>query len=609
MAFFVPDDKISEIKHTADIVEVVSETVRLKKSGQNHMGLCPFHSEKTPSFSVNSQRAIYHCFGCGAGGDVISFVMRRDGITFPEAVKSLASRYGIQLPEEKMDPGELRMAREREDIYKVNGAAMNYFRQVLYSPNSGKEVQQYLKDRGIDGETVRDHSIGFVPDGWDNLSSFLRREGFNSEIAEKAGLVVRKKNGHFYDRFRNRVVFPIINISGQVAGFGGRVLDNSLPKYLNSPETPVYNKSRILYGYHMTKAACRESEAVHVVEGYFDLISLVANGVKNAVATLGTAITRDHIRLLSRSGVKKFVLVFDSDEAGIKAAERSIPVFQKEFINADILVLPKGYDPDSYIREHGETAFREASSKALGVLPFLTEAAITKYGLSVSGRLQVIDELTPVLRDVTEPVARSLYIRDVASRIGVDEKAVHEKIINAVGKKENKNNGVYTVQGPGNANPAPGSGTVRESRWRYMEDQVLSMMLQFPVILDECRNRGISRYFDDEMRRLVVDRIIAYTGDESGLIPYIMNNVQSAGERELVAALAIGDIPWVHENCLRLIQQFISSKSRHRDSLSDRIRKAEEKGDQALLIQLIQEKKQFSEQIKKRQAQAGKRYN
>ncbi len=605
---FVQEDKISEIKNTADILEVVSDSVTLKKTGQNYMGLCPFHSEKTPSFSVNPQRSIFHCFGCGAGGDVISFLIRRDGLSFPEAVRVLAQRYGIELPEKKLDPQSLRVASERESIFKINKIAMEYFHQVLLSESMGKKAQAYLRNRGINGEIARRFMLGYVPDGWDNLAKHLSKSGIGQEIAIRSGLVVSKSNGHCYDRFRNRVIFPIIDISGQVTGFGGRVMDDSLPKYLNSPETPVYNKSRLLYGYNCSRNACRESETVHVVEGYFDLIALYSAGVENTVATLGTAISRDHIRMLSRGGVKRFVLVFDSDEAGLKAAERSIPIFQKEFIKANILVLPKSHDPDSYIREFGLDQFQNASLRALGVIQFLAESAIKKFGLSVEGRINIIEVLSVPLVSVEDSIARSLYIRDVAARIGVDEKAVHEKI-NGTVIRQNKGSAEQSRLEIRSGHHAQGNIiTPGDNRWQSMEQQVISMMLQFPEVIEDCRTHKVVECFDDESIREIGQLVLEYSGDYNDMVSNLMTHAQTGYQRELVAGLAIGDIPWLYEKCLKLIMQFVESKNRYKDSLSDRIKAAEEQGDQTLLIQLIQEKKKYSQELKEKQAQARKRY-
>lgn len=608
MAMFIQDEKVSEIRSAADILEVISESVQLKKAGQNYMGLCPFHSEKTPSFSVSPNRDIYHCFGCGAGGDVFSFIMKRDGLSFPEAVRVLAGRYGVDIPEKELDAKGQRIVSERENLFKANQIAMEYFQKTLLSGLSGEFARNYFKNRGITAEIVDLFKLGFVPDGWDNLSNHLANQRVPSAVAEKAGLIVSKNQGRYYDRFRNRIIFPIIDISRNVTGFGGRVLDNSLPKYLNSPETPVYNKSKSLYGYNCTRSECRLTETVHIVEGYFDLITLYQYGVKNVVATLGTAMTRDHVRILSRGGVKKFVLVYDSDNAGLKAAERSIPIFQKEFINANILVLPEGHDPDSFITEFGKEAFLEASKNAMGVMQFLTEAAVKRHGLTIEGRIKVIDDLKNTIAMVDDSLARSLYIRDVSARIGVDEAAVHEKIKAGVakpafGRNTLTNEKVVPVNFAAKNQP----GTMN-SRWAGMEHQIISMMLQFPEVLQECINKNVIDYFENEEYKAIGSMILGYSGSDREMIPCLMTGASTDRQRELIASLSIGEMPWLYEKCVYVITRFIESKTRYDDSLSERIRSAEENGDQELLLQLMNEKNLYSKQLKEKQAQYRKKY-
>lgn len=583
MARFIPEDIILDIQQAADIHEIVSETVQLKKSGQGFMGLCPFHSEKTPSFHVNPQRGIYHCFGCGVGGDVFSFLMKRDGMTFPEAVRMLAARYAITIPEPEKDPAERRVESERESLYAVNRLAMEYFKGLLFQGAQGETARRYLTNRGMTGKIAETFQLGYAPEGWENLVRFLTGRKIPRQVAEASGLIATKNQERYYDRFRNRIIFPILDQSKRVIGFGGRVLDDSLPKYLNSPETPIYSKSRSLYGFHATRQACRQTGAVHIVEGYFDLLSLYMYGVEHVVATLGTAITQEHIRMLSRAGVKRFVLVYDSDEAGIKAAERSIPVFQKEFISANILVLPKGHDPDSFIREFGPEAFMKASDQALGIIPFLLETAVKTFGLSVEGRIRIIDVMKEPLRVVEDPIARSLYIRELADRIGVDEQAVLEKI---------------REQGSGPLRRAPGipvSGSEARRvatpvRYMEMEKQILSMMLQFPEIIDDCRRTGVVDYLEHPGLKALAGKVLAYQGEPSTLASALIARAENDAQRKMISALAVGDIPWLYKNCVNLIDQFIRNRKKHDDSLSEQIRIAEMNQDHDLLLALMQEK-------------------
>lgn len=546
------------------------------------MGLCPFHSEKTPSFHVNPVRGIYHCFGCGMGGDVFSFVMKREGIPFPEAVRMLAGRYGVTIPEPELSPSARRVESERETLYAANKLAMGYFRHVLFENKQAEVARNYLKNRGINGKIADTFHLGYAPEGWDNLLRFLVSQNIPREVAEKSGLIVTKNKERYYDRFRNRIIFPILDLSRRVIGFGGRVLDDSLPKYLNSPETPIYNKSRSLYGFSKTKQACRQTGAVHIVEGYFDLLSLYMHGVEHVVATLGTAITQEHVRMLSRGGVKRFVLVFDSDEAGIKAAERSIPVFQKEFISANILVLPKGHDPDTYIREFGPEAFLNASDKALGIIPFLLESAVKHYGLSIEGRIRIIEAMREPLRVVDDPIARSLYIRELSHRIGVDESAVMEKV-----KEQDR----APVRVDGRAQAVPETRPIaRQARYQEIEKQILSMMLQFPEIIAECRERRVVEYLENGALRALGQKILEYKGDPGAMASALVARAESDGERRMISALAIGDIPWLYKNCVTLINRYIGNRKKNDDSLSEQIRMAEENNDHDLLLKLMQEK-------------------
>ena len=360
MAIFIPEDKVLEIKNAADIVDIISEVVHLKKSGKNFLGLCPFHSEKTPSFSVSPEKQIFYCFGCGVGGNIFSFLMKHDGLAFPEAARTLARRYGVDIPNKSLTVEQKKRITERESLLKINRHAMEYFYRALRSESGGNPLN-YLKKRGFSQQIMDTFQIGYAPRGWDNLLNFFSKKGAPIALVEKSGLILPKKDKRgYYDRFRDRIIFPILDVNKAVIGFGGRVLDDSLPKYLNSPETPVYNKSRSLYGLYTARDKCRATNTIFIVEGYLDLISLHQHGIENSVATLGTALTPEHVRLLTRYA-SRIILVYDSDEAGIRSARRCVDIFWKEHVDfsrgdvfqeekADthILVLPQEHDPDSF---------------------------------------------------------------------------------------------------------------------------------------------------------------------------------------------------------------------------------------------------------------------
>ncbi len=347
-------DVVARIKEAADIVQVIGESVALKKSGANYQGLCPFHGEKTPSFSVNPARQFYHCFGCGASGDVIEFVMKYQSVDFPEALRILGGKYGIPIPE-RQQSGKLRQEMERRrSLLAVSARAAELFTQYLYSGRGAAAAHAYLQKRGVDHALARRFSLGYAPapaaEGWNFLGGQLKQDEIAAAI--EVGLLVEKEKGGCYDRFRDRIVFPVFSIAGEVCGFGGRIVGEGQPKYLNSPESPVYKKSSLLLGLYQAKQRIRAVDRVIIVEGNFDMISLVAAGCENVVAPLGTALTREQLRQI-RKFTRNVTLLFDGDAAGEKAAVRAVPLFLMAQMAGRVAMLPKGHDPDSYIRQYG----------------------------------------------------------------------------------------------------------------------------------------------------------------------------------------------------------------------------------------------------------------
>ena len=355
---YFSDDTISEVRAASDIVDVVSDYVRLKKKGSNFFGLCPFHQEKTPSFSVNPELGIFKCFGCGAGGDVFRFVREVEGMSFPEAVRTLAEKAGIELPEEGAASRE--RADAMEAVYGALRFAARFFHAQLTRTDSGQKALAYMQRRGYSNAMIREFGVGYAPDGWDRLLKEAEAKHISAETLEQAGLVIPHKSGEgHYDRYRDRVMFPIFSHMGKVLGFGGRVLDdaageqgNPQPKYINSPETLVYDKRRVLYGLHQARQIIREQEEAVLVEGYTDVMSLYQAGVRNAVASCGTSLTREQVQLLHRYA-QRIVLVFDADGAGEKAARRAIDLVLAEGMSVYVVELPAGEDPDSIAQRQG----------------------------------------------------------------------------------------------------------------------------------------------------------------------------------------------------------------------------------------------------------------
>ncbi len=584
MTGFIPNDKILEIKNTADLVDVVSEVVLLKKTGKNYLGLCPFHSEKTPSFTVSPEKQIFYCFGCGVGGTVFSFLMKQEGISFPDAARSLARQYGIDIPITHLSSEQKRLITERENLLSINKEAMAFFRQTLLKSSEGKRAMAYLRSRRMTQKTIDDFHIGYAPLEWERLVNHFSKKKISAHLVEKTGLILSKKNrGGYYDRFRNRIVFPIFNLNQQVIGFGGRVLDDALPKYLNSPETHVFNKSRSLYGINRAKKRCRESDTVFIVEGYFDLLALHQHGIENTVATLGTGLTKEHIRLL-KGFVSKFYLVYDSDDSGIKAAQRVIEIFRAEEVDARIVVLPAGHDPDSYLFNSGPEAFLDVVSRALGIIPFLIESAVKKHGLTVEGKIRIISDLKGPLALINDRIARSLYIQKISERIGVDETAVLEKVRETSSKKTTISNQIYHFDKTGVKKRA------HKGIENKLERKIIEMMLQFPDAIAEVTRRNLLKHFEDETLKSIGELIVGYRGPFNRFVSDMITSIDNEDKKRIINSLAIGEDLWENEGCNKLMNQFESIKHRRENTLLQKIKTAEMRDDKEQLLALLKEK-------------------
>lgn len=410
----ISKEQIEQVKDRASIVEVIGEYVPLTKKGANHLGLCPFHGEKTPSFTVSDSKQIYYCFGCHESGTVITFLMKQANLSFPEAVKTLATRYGIKIEE----TGQSKNFSKNEVLYKANLLALDYFTTSLKS-DVGSEAREYLKGRGLEEEIIDKFKIGFAPDSWDGISNYLSKNNIKIEDGEKAGLLSRK-DARTYDRFRGRVMFPITDTRGRVVAFGGRGLGDSEPKYLNSSETDIFKKGDTLYGFFQARGAVGKKGFVLVVEGYMDHLALFKNGFENVVATMGTALTSDHIRRLNSLGGDIYTL-FDGDNAGVKAGVRTLPMFLDAGLSAKAVVMPKGMDPDDYLKEHGKAGMDKAIKEAPSLMDFCLDNLKTNFDLkSGEGKGKYMDSALEYLKKIKNEAERSHYSAKVATFVGVD---------------------------------------------------------------------------------------------------------------------------------------------------------------------------------------------
>jgi DNA primase len=443
----IPEEIINRVRERADIVEVVGSHLSLTKTGQNFKGLCPFHTEKTPSFTVSPSRQMFHCFGCGEGGSVFTFLMKLDGSTFPSVVRALGEKYGIPVDPPVQSRKERQQTEARDRLFTLNRQAAEFFRRTLLTDSAAEPARVYLEKRGISAESIERFGIGYAPPGWDRTLKTLLKGGALVDDLLAAGLVVPREQrdqplpqpqivaksmdaSRCYDRFRGRVMVPIRDLQKRVIGFGGRAIDGEPPKYLNSPETPLFSKGRVLYGLDSARDGIGQFEQIVVVEGYFDAIALHQFGLTNAVATLGTALTPEHVALIRRF-TTRVVLLFDPDPAGVKAALRAMDLFLGSGLTVQVGSLPASEDPDSFVRARGAEAFLELIRRARTLLEFTVQATLPTRSqgsqASIEERVRAVEEILVLLQKLDNPVEKAASIRHVADQLGLDEKVLVER--------------------------------------------------------------------------------------------------------------------------------------------------------------------------------------
>src|SRR5580693_3327387 len=425
------------VKQQADIVRVVGEYVRLKKSGQNFTGLCPFHSEKTPSFAVHPVKQIYHCFGCGAGGDVFQFVMEMDKITFPESVRAVAEKCGIAIPRSKeRTPEERQQNQQRNSLVELHREAAAFFAQQLNGTPEGRAAKAYLLDRGLDSEGMARFGIGFAPSGGEALLRVMKQK-HPEKVLEVSGLFSKDEKGRLYDRFRRRVMFPIANESGKIVAFGGRAIGDDLPKYLNSPETPIYSKSNILYHLDRAKDSLRRSDFAILVEGYMDAIAVARAGISNVVASCGTALAEPQIKLLSRF-THRVIVNYDPDTAGQTATERSISLLLEQDFEVRVLALPGKADPDKFIREQGKDAYIKLLKESPPYVDYLIARARRMDLTTGEGKRNAVNFLLPYVQKIPNPILRSEWATRIAQQLRLDEPVLRHELLKAAKERRDQ---------------------------------------------------------------------------------------------------------------------------------------------------------------------------
>ncbi|MBV5341392.1 MAG: DNA primase [Deltaproteobacteria bacterium] len=538
----IPDDKVREVAERLSIVEVVADYVSLRRAGANYLGLCPFHAEKTPSFNVNPAREIYHCFGCGAGGNAFSFIMKIEGLNFPEAVKLLARKVGIEIEERQLTPAEKKSQDEHVQFRRINDLTTSYYRSVLLNGQEGEPARQYLAKRSVGADISDAYQLGFAPDRRDGLAKHLKNNGVGLDIALNLG-IIRKSDSGWYDLFRNRLIFPIRDARGQVIAFAGRVLDASLPKYINSPESPLYHKSSVLFGLDMALPTIRTGNSVVIVEGYFDHLALYRAGVQNVVATCGTALTGSHASLIKRHAERVYTL-FDSDNAGKKATIRSMELFLEQRIPAYVISLPAGDDPDSFLAEHPSEEFAALRNKARPAFEYFVHSLLAETPPdSVDSKVRIIDDIVPRFRKIADSIERDLYEKEICRLLGITVHAFRKRI------------------GGGNLSPheAPINRYIPIQPADTVQDTLLTLLLNYPDARAEIERVGLESIFTDdylELARLLLQSMAV--SEDSQVLSQLVETLEKPEQKSLFSRMMVSegylaDINWraVLDQCTR----------------------------------------------------------
>lgn len=577
----IPEAIIDEVQARTDIVEVIGSAVKLVRSGNHYKARCPFHREKTPSFLVNPDKQIYHCFGCGVGGNVFSFLMQHDRLSFPEAVRLLAEKSGVPIPESAAAlPRE--SADKRESAFGVLEKCAAFFEKCLQHPENGENAREYIRRRGVDDKTREKFRLGVAPNEWDRLIKAAQTAGVGLGQLESAGLIVKKPE-RSYDRFRNRLIFPIVDLRGRVIAFGGRSLGEEQPKYLNSPETTVYQKSHHLFGLYQSKQAIVERGYAVLVEGYFDCVVLAAAGIDGVVAPLGTALTVQQVRLLKRY-TERVVIAFDGDAAGQAAARRSIDILIEGGVQASVMDIPSGMDPDDLVRRDGAQAFNEKAQKAVSGFEYLLNQAVEEFPqTNIENRVKAARLLLPTVAKMQDAIAQNEYLRLVSDRLGLDEISVRREFRSI--KTGRSHESAEAVPRKGNRLP------------RGPEQVLAALLIEDNLRWQEIGGRVDPQAFEDESLVPILKKI-AETAEKRLEPVSLMSRFEDESARSKIAELltlaeTLQSKPAAMEDCIKRIQQ--KQKQNRLLDIRNRIRTAQEAGRQETVYALLAE---YQRQVK-----------
>lgn len=579
MSLPIPEETVDEVRRHSDLVAVIEEYIKLEKKGKNMVGLCPFHGEKTASFSVSPEKQLYYCFGCGAGGNVFNFIMQMENLVFPEAVRHLARRAGIRLPETHRKDTAARARREK--LRMANELAARFFRHCLLHTGAGRKVIAYLEERGIDRRSSELFNLGYAPPGWDQFLKMAQKRGLTRELLLQAGLASPREGGGAYDRFRHRLIFPICDLKGRVLGFGGRALNKGAgPKYLNSPETALFDKSSILYGLHLSREQIRHNGEAVVMEGYTDVITANRCGLKNVVASLGTALTFTQARLL-RSQAPAVVIAYDADSAGEAAAWRGFKVLQDAGCRVRVAQFPRGSDPDNFLRENGAEACRELLDKALPVTEYQLWRLQERHDRHTEeGRQSFLQEAVGLLQSLSSPVERDIYLKRAAEELGVTEGALREEM-----QRLRRRTGPPRASGH-NLALKDQTTSIKQITVNPAEKMLLALIICEKSIAGMVRERlGVEGFTSPVVRRIAG---VVWQMQEAGSVPTpeaIMNYFSEPEIHKLIteavmdeglSGLPVETMERMARDCIQQIERH--SLSRKREALTRELQSLEKQG-------------------------------
>ncbi|WP_018247776.1 DNA primase [Orenia marismortui] len=601
MSYSYSEEFIDQVRFNNDMVDIVSDYTNLEKSGKSYKGLCPFHDENTPSFNVNSDQQLYYCFGCGAGGDIFKFIMDIEGVNFVEAVKVLADKANIPLPNQSQSPQMKQKMDEKKKLLQIHQLSARFYNYLLTSSDLGKEAKAYLNNRGFDNEIIEKFNLGFAPNRWQGLYNFLKNKGYSDQILAKSGLIIPRKNSSgYYDRFRNRVIFTIYNHRGQVIGFGGRIIEEvNQPKYLNSPDTIIFDKSKNLYGLNVAKRHIQNTNEAIIVEGYTDVITANQFNIKNTVASLGTALTSNQAKLLKRYANTVYI-AYDSDTAGAKATLRGLDILKEEGLIVKVITLPQDQDPDQFIKEEQRDGFISLQQKAQSLIEFKINSILDNQDFSnVDNKVKAVKGVIPVLLEINNEIELAEYCKMVSSRLNIELSVLKNEIKKYRFKKQGQDRKLNYRNNINNKKMSNLKEKLNDSELiLHLKaiNELLRHVIRNPEIINKLKGSLRPKDFIQKEYKELVKLIYDFYDKNNELdINSLLNKIDDKETKDLLLKLSVKDDDMLSytedmvcdDNYIKRIKEYqVAMRKQH---LETEIRKAESNGEDDRVTKLQME--------------------